>query len=144
MVCQNCGASVPEGKPFCGSCGSRMNAPAAPASYSEEKRQAAPPPPMFYANEERRPPAGARYSVMGVGSFLGTLLLMMIPVINLILLIVWACGGCVNQNKRNYSRAMLILIAIFLILDFALLALLISAGILTPDTFYDFASTLPA
>ena len=143
-ICQHCGATVADGKAYCESCGSRMNAQAAPVIPDPADKRRTPPPPMFYPGGDMKPPKGTRYAVMGVGSFLGTLLLMMIPVVNIILLIVWACGGCTNQNKRNYARAMLILIAIVLIIDFALLALLVSAGIVTPDLIYDMAATLPA
>lgn len=34
-------------------------------------------------------------------------LLLMIPIVNLLCLIVWACGGSNNKNKVNLSRAML-------------------------------------
>lgn len=142
-ICNNCGASVPDGKAFCGACGARLNASDVPAAPAQADRRT-PPPPMFYPEKDMRPPKGTRYAPMGVGAFLGMILLMMIPVVNLILLIVWACGGCRNQNKRNYARAMLILMAIVFILDIALMALLVSLGVLTPDTFYDIASSLPA
>jgi hypothetical protein len=45
---------------------------------------------------------------ISTGGYIGILLLMLIPVLNLLLLIVWACGGCNRQNKRNLSRALLI------------------------------------
>ena len=32
--------------------------------------------------------------------------------INLILLIIWACGGCQKVNKANFARAMLIMMII--------------------------------
>lgn len=47
-------------------------------------------------------------------------LLMMLPLINLLLLIVWACGGCWKINKRNFARAMLIVWGIALILGVVL------------------------
>ena len=34
-------------------------------------------------------------------------LLLMIPIVNLLCLIVWACGGSNKKNKVNLSRAML-------------------------------------
>ena len=35
-------------------------------------------------------------------------LLLMIPIVNLICMIVWACGGSSKKNKVNLSRAMLL------------------------------------
>lgn len=156
-ICEKCGAAVQEGKPFCSNCGANMDAEAMPAPpmppenpnvpperprVPPEKRQA--PPAMFYPGGGGKPPKGTRYAPMGVGAFLGMFLLLLIPLVNIILLIVWACGGCTNQNKRNYARAMLILCVIILILDIALLTLLVTLGYLTPETFFSITSSLPA
>jgi hypothetical protein len=35
-------------------------------------------------------------------------LLLAIPALNLLLLIIWACGGCRKRNKRNLARAILL------------------------------------
>ena len=40
------------------------------------------------------------------------MLLMMLPLVNLILLLVWACGGCRKVNKTNFARALLIMMLI--------------------------------
>lgn len=58
---------------------------------------------------EPPPPAGSRYAPVTTGGFIGIFLLMLIPVVNFILLIVWACGGCRKVNKTNLARAMLVL-----------------------------------
>ena len=44
------------------------------------------------------------------------MLLLCIPVIGLILLIVWACGGCRKLSKRSFARATLILGVIMAVL----------------------------
>lgn len=46
---------------------------------------------------------------MGVGQYLGTFILMSIPVLNLILILAWSFSKSVNPNKRNYARAILVL-----------------------------------
>lgn len=43
-------------------------------------------------------------------------LLLMIPIINIICIIVWACGGSRKRNKVNLSRAMLIWMLIGIII----------------------------
>lgn len=47
--------------------------------------------------------------IMGVGQYLGTFILMSIPVLNLILILAWSFSKSVNPNKRNYARAILVL-----------------------------------
>lgn len=48
--------------------------------------------------------------------WLGTLLLMFIPVVNVILLIYWSLSSKVNRNKRNWAVASLIFLVIAIIL----------------------------
>ena len=45
---------------------------------------------------------------MSTGSYVLMFLLLMIPIVNMICIIVWACGGSAKKNKVNLSRAMLI------------------------------------
>lgn len=47
-----------------------------------------------------------------VGDWLITLILLAIPVVNLIMLIIWAVGDATPLSKRNYAKASLILIGI--------------------------------
>jgi len=47
-----------------------------------------------------------------VGDWLITLILLAIPVVNFIMLIIWAVGDTTPLSKRNYAKATLILIAI--------------------------------
>ena len=77
-------------------------------------------------NQPQHPPVAPQSPVMSTGQFLGTLLLMMIPIAGFILTIVWACGGTDNLNRRNLARAKLILIAIGIVLCI-LLSVLFSA-----------------
>ena len=65
-------------------------------------------------------------SVMTVKGWLGTLLLLCIPVVNIVLLFVWGFGSG-NENRRNYAKASLIMIGIALILYIILFALFMVA-----------------
>lgn len=62
---------------------------------------AAPPPPVAPAAVYQEEP-------ISTGSYIGIFLLLMIPVVNLVCLIVWACGGCAKRNKTNMARALLV------------------------------------
>lgn len=66
--------------------------------------------------QEQAPPAKSKYAPISVGSWIGILLLLALPGVNLILLIVWACGGCRKMVKRSFARASLLLVAVFLVL----------------------------
>ena len=73
--------------------------------------QAAPQPAAqqpLYAPQPLAPAAVYQEEPITTGSYIGIFFLLMIPVVNLICLIVWACGGCAKRNKTNLSRALLI------------------------------------
>lgn len=98
--CENCGAPLHENEHFCAACGT-VSDPSSPASKNPA---------------DRKPPKGSPYAVLGSWSFVGTMLLMCIPVVGFILTIVWACGGAHNQNRRNYARSVLLLYAILIVI----------------------------
>ena len=58
--------------------------------------------------------------VISVKSWIGTLLLMAIPIVNLVMLFIWAFGSGTNPNRKHFARAYLIWsligIAIYLVL----------------------------
>ncbi|MGE8077696.1 hypothetical protein [Peribacillus loiseleuriae] len=53
-------------------------------------------------------------NIVSVKSWLGTLALLLIPIVNIILLFVWAFGGEFNVNRKNFAKAQLILMAIII------------------------------
>jgi len=53
---------------------------------------------------------------VSVGDWILTLILLCIPLVNIIMMFVWAFGGTPSISKRNYCRACLIIAAIFLVL----------------------------
>ena len=69
-------------------------------------------------NPEERP--------LSVGEFLLMLFLSGIPVVGFILLLVWAFGGAVNQNRKNFARATLILSIIGFVLAIAFSSVLMT------------------
>jgi len=54
--------------------------------------------------------------IMKVGDWLIVLLLLIIPVVNLIMLLIWAFGSDTNPNKSNYAKAALIWMLIWVVL----------------------------
>lgn len=53
---------------------------------------------------------------MSVKDWLITLLIMAIPIVGLVMLFVYAFGNEGNENRRNWAKAQLILLAILLVL----------------------------
>jgi uncharacterized membrane protein len=51
-------------------------------------------------------------AVMSTGAYIGSIILMSIPLVGFILMIVWSFGGTYNLNRRNLARAVLILTVI--------------------------------
>lgn len=119
--CTNCGNQVPDGIKFCTSCGAPMGVtasvlPTQPTQPAQQPVQptiqqqpiqqpAAPQPTPVYVAQ---PVAVCQEEPISTGGYIGIMFLMMLPLINLILLIIWACGGCKKVNKRNFARAMLV------------------------------------
>lgn len=105
VFCTNCGNQVPNGIKFCTSCGTPLKevAPAQPAQSAQQPVQQQP------ATIYTAPPVAAyQEEPISTGGYIGIILLMMMPLINLILLIIWACGGCKKVNQRNFARAILV------------------------------------
>ena len=107
----------------------------APSVYAQP--QTAPPPQQAYTVPPAQPyaaqpyaaqpyapapdpnalPPGSKYEPITTGGFIGIMLLMMLPLINFILLLVWACGGCRKVNKTNFARAMLVVMLAGMVLS---------------------------
>jgi len=145
--CTNCGAEVEDGLRFCTECGAQMEEKAGVSTGASVQEYDLPVAPMrqpqpaprqqaayHYAQEDSRPARRSKapgpnspYAPITTWGFVGTMLLLSIPIVGLVLTIVWACGGCRKINKRNLSRAFLILMVIGLILG--LVAGLVVRGI---------------
>nr|WP_285854046.1 hypothetical protein [Paenibacillus elgii] len=65
---------------------------------------------------------------MTVKDWLVTMLILIIPVVNLIMLFVWAFGGGANPSKANYAKAaliwMVIAFVLYLIMTFLIVGLI--------------------
>lgn len=62
------------------------------------------------------PPSDSKYAYMSIWGYVGMMILFSLPVIGFILAIIWACASK-NINRRNYARAVLVLLAITIILS---------------------------
>ncbi|WP_165026069.1 hypothetical protein [Dysgonomonas sp. ZJ279] len=55
-------------------------------------------------------------SVVSIGDWIITMILMLIPVVNIIMLFVWAFGGGTAESKSNWAKASLIFMVIGIVL----------------------------
>jgi len=144
--CTNCGKPLKEGMKFCTSCGAAVKGgasaksattakpaasakPAAPAKSAAPAESAAPARPaatdvVTYA---------ATDEVITTLGWLGTQLLLIIPIVGLVLYFIWAFGTGGNLNRRNYCRSSLILMAVALGLGilFTITVIVFFGGILS-------------
>ena len=60
---------------------------------------------------------------ISMGEWLVTMLLMLIPCVNIVLMFVWAFSSKEKKSKSNYFKAALIFAAIFLVLYIILIAI---------------------
>lgn len=74
------------------------------------------------------PMQSSPYAVLSSWGFVGSLLLMSIPIVGFIITIVWASGGVVNLNRRNLARAYLLCLAIGVVIYILLMITLVAAG----------------
>ena len=142
-ICTACGTGVSESEKFCTTCGvpvqrsdvekgsipSEQIAPPPPAMQQaiQPQQQTIQPQKQAYQPQQQPsvkpiteadfiPSNKSKYEPISTRGYLGIWLLMIIPIINLLMLIVWACGGCRKISKRNFARAMFIVWIIAIIL----------------------------
>lgn len=138
MKCPNCGNENPDGQRFCDHCGTelpRQQGSASGASFnqyyqSQQQNNA----PLQNYGEPAIPP---EYRPITMWGYVGYALLFSIPLVGLILVLIFSFGGTTNINLRNYSRSLLCLMLIFLViflLVFSCSALVFRAII--PDYYY--------
>ncbi|WP_010255852.1 hypothetical protein [Myroides injenensis] len=68
-------------------------------------------------------------SVMSVGDWIVTLLIMLIPLVNIVMLFVWGFDNNGNRNRANWAKAQLIFMAIGIGLWILLILIIGSAAI---------------
>lgn len=83
-------------------------------------------PPQYQAPVVPYDPTG---SVMSVGSYVVTLLLSSIPVVNIICWIVWLVSPDTNKNKKNFIIANIIMYAITVVISIILVMIMAAAGL---------------
>jgi len=60
--------------------------------------------------------AAVQHKPVSTGDWIVTLIISMIPLVNLVMLLVWAFGSNTNPSKANWAKAYLAFIAILIVL----------------------------
>lgn len=111
--CKICGSTVGDYDNVCTNCGSPLSKENTAQPNSAAKPQSA------YSSA-----SGAISPVVGSWGFVGSILLLGIPVVGFIVALVWAFGGVSNQNLRNLARANLLLLLIWTVILLSILLLI--------------------
>lgn len=147
MDCSNCGREYPyyyDKCPYCGTINvdtkERQQQPGESANdYHENYGQGYNVQQNNYQQYNRQPYNGGyqqpvysnydRYNEpVSIGSWIGVWFLMCIPIVGFIMLIVWACGGTSKQSLKNWARAQLILMLIFVLIGLIVTLIMYATG----------------
>ena len=104
MICKNCGMDNADNVQFCSNCGTptqQNTAPAYNANTASNNGGAT------YVNVQV--PSDTS-NLVSIGAYVGMWFAMCVPILNIIMMIIWATSG--NKSKKNFVLAYLILIAI--------------------------------
>lgn len=136
MICPNCGKQLDDNAKFCTGCGAGVTpAPQAAPAYQPPVQPAQPVYQQPYQQPAQQPqyqqPApvgGPNLAPVGIGQWIGIFVLSVIPVVNLIMLIVWAASSGCKKSLRTYAAAQLILMGVVVLL--AIILSLAGVGLL--------------
>ncbi|MCD6321655.1 MAG: zinc-ribbon domain-containing protein [Clostridiales bacterium] len=144
MFCEQCGKEIPENSKFCPACGAIVepSAPMAPAVEPEPQLDSTTEPTEIPKTQQAPPPAAVINTTqntsynnkdnlikpLSIGSYIGIIILMAIPIINLIMLLVWSFSDTVNLNKKHYAIAVLIMILVSILITVGLVILAVTVG----------------
>lgn len=159
MFCEQCGIEIPENSKFCAGCGAKVEptepivqatepeaepAPTPEPAEAPKVQQTPPPPPPVPApvvNTNQNTSYNNRDNLvkpLSIGAYIGMFILLMIPIVNLIMILVWSFSDSVNINKKHFAIAQLILILIGIVLSIVAAILMVRLGIGFYDLYYSF------
>lgn len=119
--CRYCGASMEEADLFCTKCGKPTETTAQPVEDTvnsfEETQQQFTQEGTWEKNVQTEMTNTQDDAPLSFGTYMLLFLVMMIPIVNIVVLLLWAFGHQVNTNKKNFSRAALVYMAIGIVLS---------------------------
>lgn len=141
-ICPVCNAVVEDGATFCTNCGAQLSQSATTQpNYNNTNTQygaqnSFAQQPQYYAPAPQyAPPAEAPVSI---GDWVLSFFVMCIPVVNIIMMFVWAFSSGTNKSKSNFFKAQLIIWLVITLISIIAAVVLVSAGFSLIGYFSDF------
>lgn len=140
MICRNCGGEYPDYKDNCPNCGTRNPNVSYNSQYSAPKNSGnrnggqygyQQPVNTVYVNK----PDVHYDEHVSVGGWIGRWLVMCIPIVNIIMLFVWAFGGSRKYSLKTWARARLLLALIVIIALLITVIVLAVSGVNVQEVF---------
>lgn len=140
MICRNCGGEYPDYKDNCPNCGTRNPNVSYNSQYSAPKNSGNrnggqygyhQPVNTVYVNE----PDVHYDEHVSIGGWIGRWLVMCIPIVNIIMLFVWAFGGSRKYSLKTWARARLLLALIVIIALLITVIVLAVSGVNVQEVF---------
>jgi len=79
--------------------------------------------------------AAVQHKPVSTGDWILTLIISMIPLVNIVMLLVWAFGSNTNPSKANWAKAYLAFIAFFIVLYVLLIVVIGMSASSAPQGF---------
>lgn len=140
MICRNCGGEYPDYKDNCPNCGTRNPNVSYNSQYSAPQNSGnrnggqygyQQPVNTVYVNE----PDVHYDEHVSIGGWIGRWLVMCIPIVNIIMLFVWAFGGSRKYSLKTWARARLLLTLIVIIALLITVIVLAVSGVNVQEVF---------
>lgn len=140
MICRNCGSEYPDYKDNCPNCGTRNPNVSYNSQYSAPQNSGnrnggqygyQQPVNTVYVNE----PDVHYDEHVSIGGWIGRWIVMCIPIVNIIMLFVWAFGGSRKYSLKTWARARLLLALIVIIALLITVIVLAVSGVNVQEVF---------
>lgn len=140
MICRNCGGEYPDYKDNCPNCGTRNPNVSYNSQYSAPQNSGnrnggqygyQQPVNTVYINE----PDVHYDEHVSIGGWIGRWIVMCIPIVNIIMLFVWAFGGTRKYSLKTWARARLLLALIVIIALLITVIVLAVSGVNVQEVF---------
>ncbi len=104
MICKNCGMDNADNVQYCSNCGASTQQNPAPTYNNAQNGNNGTP---TYVNVQV--PSDTN-NLVSIGAYVGMWFAMCVPILNIVMMIIWATSG--NKSKKNFVLAYLLMIAI--------------------------------
>lgn len=120
MFCNNCGQKLPEGAEFCTNCGAKQEGSKANQPSQNRQRPVnipATPPQQRSTSTKPGIRSQEEPELITTKDYILMMILLAIPIVGIVFMFIWGFGSETAINRKNYARAILIMMAISIVLS---------------------------